>query len=164
MENPYESPTAQPQSRESMRSLRRRKLVCPHCHESHVTAGWAYVCYPQMKVRCSGCRGRSKVRLSSDVWWRYWIIATIPIIISLAVIPCIERLLELVDRIMENWLHDSWMPLGFSSQKFALAAILLIICLTPILSTLAIAVRFCLRLIADHSTLEPVRERRTKNV
>ena len=157
MENPYESPTVQPQIRESMRSLWKRRLVCPHCHEARIAVGWVAF-YPGSVFCCPNCRQRFKVKLASGAVWKLRIAGLIPICFGLAAIACLEWAdpFDRMVRVMVNWFPGFWTPLGIFSKVSILGSVL---ALTPMLLTAFFFVRLGLRMIAYQSTLLPLPDR-----
>ena len=162
MENPYESPTVQPQIRESMRSLWKRRLVCPHCHEARITVGSAFFCHPCFKIRCPNCHERSKVKLPPEVWWKRFMLANVlPISIALAVLTSAvwadqNDPLKLVDVAMFKWFGSYWYSINFYARIIIRGSIVAVILLTPLILAALLSIRVEIRLIADHSILVPV--------
>ena len=160
MENPYESPTVQPQIRESMRSWWKRRLVCPHCHEARITVGWIAF-YPGSVFCCPNCRQRFKIKLASGAEWKLGIAGLIPIYFGLSAIACLAWAdpFDRMERVVVNWFPGFWTSLGITSTVSILASFLLFLALTLILLTAFFFVRLALRMIAYQSTLLPLPDR-----
>ncbi len=165
MENPYESPTSQPQSRESMRSLWKRRLVCPHCREARITVGSALLCHPYFKVRCPDCHARFKVKLPPEVWWKRFMLANVlPISIALAVLAgmlWVDRYnpLEFIDVTLFKWFGSYWHSINFYVRIVIRGSIVVVVFLTPLLIPMFLSIRVETGLIADHAKLVPVPDR-----
>lgn len=161
MENPYDSPTSQPQIRESMRSLWRRRLVCPHCGRPDISVGRAILCSSN-RISCPGCGERSKLTFSGSAWWKFWFGPVVPIGIGLLLIAVLSMFnpFGLMDAKLYNWSGGFWIAFGRTfgriSQGILLFAIFFVVAPTPILLLMLFTWRMGLRTIAFHSTLRPV--------
>ena len=163
MENPYDPPTSQPQSRESIRLLWKRRLVCPHCGRPDISVGRAMFRWSMsMKINCPGCGGRSNLALSGSAWWKNWFGPVVPIGVSLLLIAFLRMFnpFVLVDEALFNWSGGSWVAFGRTfgrvAQGILVFAIFIVVALTPILLLHLFTMRVGLRTIAFHSTRLPV--------
>lgn len=160
MENPYESPTSQLQSRESIRTLWRRRFVCPYCGESQITMRSVYLRYPGIKIRCPACSGRLAIKLGKVAMWKYIVVGNVlPVSIALSVLACYLWMdpFELFENALFKWFGRIWIPFGraygFRAQKIVVAGLLFVISVVPLLLMIPLVLRLGLRTLALHSTL-----------
>lgn len=162
MENPYQSPTTQPPGRESMISLWRKRLVCPHCQEARISVGWVLF-YPGSKFCCPVCKLRFRVKLTSIDMCKLSGYGGIIICLGLALITCeqlewIDRF-EQIERTMVRWLPAFWMRRGRNTQRLCAASISFAIFYLPFLVMLLTYTRMGIRMIAHRSIVVPIEQR-----
>lgn len=162
MENPYQSPTTQQPSRESMISLWRKRLMCPHCQEAKISVGWVFF-YLGSKFCCPVCKLRFRVKLTSIDMCKLYGYGGIIICFGLAFITCVEfewiDPFEPIERTMVSWLPEFWMRLGRNTQRFCAANISFAIFVLPFLVMLLAYTRMGIRMIAHRSSVVPIEQR-----
>lgn len=162
MENPYQSPTSQPQTGESIRTLWRRRFVCPYCGESQITMRSVFLHYPGIKLRCPACRGRLAINLGKVAMWKYIVVGNVlPVSIALSVLACYLWMdpFEQFENALFKWFGGFWRSFGraygFRAQRIVVAGLLFVISVVPLLLMLPLVLRRGLRTLALHSTLLP---------
>lgn len=160
LDNPYASPNMKPQRKESRRELWQRRLTCPHCGQSGISAGVAYLAYPTFRVRCQTCQRRSRVRLTGAARKRFWIQSISAVTLGIAAIAFLQQTDPgSVDDFLNNWLpeiRDSVQTsFGHEWQRRLAIAVWGMTPVTPFLILLLWSIRISLRDVAYSSELIP---------